>query len=222
MANPLLEIVSSSLDQRTLNQIAAQLGASPEVTARAAAAAVPALVGALNQQAATPQGAASLLNALDRDHDGSVLDDLGGLLGGSGGLGGLLGGSGGLGDLLGGGNSGGGLGKALDGAGILGHILGGRRSGVENKIGQASGLDAGMVGKLLELLAPIVMAALARAKSSGSGGSLTDILGGATAESNAGLGGMLGSLLDRDGDGDPTDDIARMGTSILGGLFGKK
>lgn len=219
MSNPLLDIVTSSLDQRTLSQIAAQLGASPEVVARAAGAAVPALVGALNNQAATPQGAASLASALDRDHDGSILDDLGGLLGaGGGGLGGLLGGSGGLGGLLGGA---GGLGKALDGAGILGHILGGKRAGVESKIGQASGLDAGMVGKLLELLAPIVMAALARAKSSG-GGSLTDILGGATAQSNAGLGGMLGSLLDQDGDGDPTDDIARLGTSLLGGLFGKK
>jgi len=33
---------------------------------------------------------------------------------------------------------------------------------------------------------------------------------------------MLGSLLDSDGDGSVTDDLAKLGGSLLGGLFGGK
>jgi hypothetical protein len=201
MSNPLLDLVTSSLDANTIGQLARQIGASPQATSKAASAAVPALINAINQQAQNPAGAAGLLSALDRDHDGSVLDDLGALLGGGGG------------------------GKALDGAGILGHILGGKREAVESRIGQASGLDLGSVSKLLELLAPLIMGALGRTRASApaSGGGLFDILGGAAKQTQqGGLGGMLGSLLDQDGDGDPTDDVARLGASVLGGLFGKK
>ena len=32
--------------------------------------------------------------------------------------------------------------------------------------------------------------------------------------------GMVGKLLDRDGDGDFTDDIAKMGAGLLGNLLG--
>lgn len=207
MSNPLLDLVSSHLDAGTIAQIARQIGATPQATAKATSAAVPVLVGALNQQAASPQGAQALLGALDRDHDGSILDDLGSLLGGA----------------LGSGGVGGGAPKALDGAGILGHILGGKRSAVESQVSQASGLDGAAIGKLLMLLAPIVMAALGKTKKNvGGGGSLIDILGNAAGQGNAGLGGMLGSMLDADGDGNPSNDLARMGSNILGGLFGKK
>lgn len=197
MQSSLLDIVRSTLDGPTVRRIANQIGASPAATARATTAALPALIGALDHQSASPAGASSLLAALDRDHDGSLLDDLGALLGGSTG----------------------GTGKALDGAGILGHLLGGRRGGVESKIGEATGLGSGQIARLLEILAPIVMAALAKARRT-EGGGLGDILGKATQGSESGLGGMLGSLLDQDGDGDPTDDLARLGTSVLGGLFG--
>jgi hypothetical protein len=140
-------------------------------------------------------------------------------------------------------NLGGLLGNAESGpgGGILGHIFGQKRATVESGVGQATGLQQPQVGKLLMVLAPIVMAALARRQQShqeqqvpvpGSGApapsgasDLPDILQRETQEAQqrapTGLGGLLG-MLDRDGDGNPLNDIGRMANGAgLGGLFGR-
>jgi len=162
--------------------------------------ALPVLLGGLATNAQSPAGAQALGAALDKDHDPGLLDNLGAMLGG------------------------GGMGGA--GAGILGHILGGRRPAVEQGLGKATGLDSGQIGKLLMLLAPIVMAALARRKQQqgvDAGG-----LGGMLATEredlqrrNPQLGG-LASMLDRDGDGSIVDDLGKLagGGGAGGGLGG--
>jgi hypothetical protein len=76
------------------------------------------------------------------------------------------------------------------------------------------------------MLAPIVMAALGKAKQRGSLG--LDDLGGMLRQDSrrtrsalpSGLGGLAASFLDSDGDGDITDEVARMGAGLLGKLFG--
>ena len=187
----ILDLLNQQLSGPAVQQISSQIGADPESTQKALSAAMPMLLGGLARNTQSPEGAQSLANALDRDHDGSLLDGLSGLLGGgasgaSGGgldalLGGGSGGSSGLGDMLGGlmgGSSGGGLAdllgglmgggtsasKTTDGDGILGHILGNKRGAVEQGVARSSGLDAGTVSKLLPMLAPLVMGALGRAK----------------------------------------------------------
>ena len=65
---------------RTLSR---ELGTDEAATQNALAAALPALLGALSRSGTSPEGAQSLLGALDRDHDGSILDDLLGALGGA-------------------------------------------------------------------------------------------------------------------------------------------
>ena len=77
---------------------------------------------------------------------------------------------------------------------------------------KATGLDSQKVGKLLMMLAPLVMAALARARSTqgAAGASAGSVL--QREQSNIerqipGLGG-LASILDRDGVGQIADDIA--------------
>ena len=69
----------------TIQRMAAQLGASPQQTQSAIQAALPMLMGAMQRNASTPQGAEALHRAVTRDHQGV---DLGGLLGGVGGAGG--------------------------------------------------------------------------------------------------------------------------------------
>ena len=104
-----LDAMLSQFDAGTIERMAGQLGASPEQTRSAIQAALPMLMGAMQRNAATPEGAESLHRAVTRDHQGVDLGGLlGGLLGGSGGagLGGMLGGSGGAGggglsDLMG-------------------------------------------------------------------------------------------------------------------------
>ncbi len=226
--------------------MSSQIGADPESTQKALSAALPMLVGRLARNAQSPEGAQSLANALDRDHDGSLLDGLAGLLGGGsssgGGLSDLLGG-GGLDALLGGGGSsggGGGLGdllggllgggapasKTTDGDGILSHILGNKRGAVEQGVARSSGLDAGAVSKLLPMLAPLVMGALGRAKQQQNldAGGLASMLNQERTRVERQTPGMkeggLLSMLDMDDDGDISDDVANIG-GMLGQFFGK-
>ncbi|MFQ5571110.1 MAG: DUF937 domain-containing protein [Rhodothermales bacterium] len=249
----LLDLLNQQLGEPVVQQVSTRIGADPASTQKAMATALPLLVGGLARNAnQSPSGAQSLANALDRDHDGSLLDGLSGLLGGGGGggaLGGLLGGSGGgaLGGLLGGSGSasgGGGLlgmaGDLLGGAassrttngdGILRHVLGERRSAVEQGVARSSGLDAGQVSKLLPLLAPIVMGALGKVKQQQNldAGGLAGLLNQERTRVEHDTPGMteggLARFLDMDGDGDISDDVAKIGSAIgssglLGKLFG--
>lgn len=173
----ILDMVQQQLGGQGINRISQQIGADPSATQSAIQMALPMIVGGLAQNTTQPGGADALHTALD-DHHGT-LDGLSGLLGGA--LGGALGGGtspaaapgntlGGLGGMLGGGGAGAGGGGLADmiggavGGKILGHVLGGRRGQVEQGVAQQSGLDQQQIGKLLMILAPIVMGVLARRK----------------------------------------------------------
>ncbi len=190
-------ILQDALSGNNVSQISQAIGADESSTSSAIQAALPMLLGGLANNSASEQGASGILGAIDRDHDGSVLDDIGGLIAG---------------------NIGGGAGN---GAGILGHIFGGQQGGVEQAVSQASGLDMNKIGPLLAILAPIVMGAIGRARQSGGGGTsdLGGLLGGAAQQMGGGadLMGMLGGLLDRDRDGSAVDDVMGMIGGMLGG-----
>ncbi|MGE0131193.1 MAG: DUF937 domain-containing protein [Blastocatellales bacterium] len=187
-------LLSEALNNNTVSQISQQLGTDEGTTSNAIQAALPMLLGGLANNSASEGGAASLLGALDRNHDGSILDDVGGFLGNY---------------------------SSGPGAGILGHIFGGNQGTVEQGVSQASGLDMSKVGPLLMMLAPIVMGALGRTqRQEGLGaGDLAGLLGGATQQAGAGspLLGVLSSVLDRDRDGSAIDDVAGMIGGLLGG-----
>lgn len=201
-----LDMVQQQLGGGAIDQISRQIGADPGTTQSAVQMALPMILGGLADNTTRPGGAEALHSALD-DHTGT-LDGLSGLLGGATGGGGMqsgkaLGGPGGLGGLLGGGGGGamGGLGDLLGGAiggKLLGHILGGRRPDVEQTVAQNSGLDPQQVGRLLMVLAPIVMGVLARKKQQDglSAGQLGTVLQGGGAGAG-GLGGLLGQVFGR-------------------------
>jgi len=195
-------IISSVLDQLdgdAMGRIGNAIGADRRTTEGAVGAAVPVLVSALARNASTTSGAQSLLGALDRDHDGSVLDDLGSFISSF---------------------------QQGSGGGILKHVLGDRRGAVESGLARATGLGQDGVSKLLVMLAPLVMGALGRAKQSRGldAGSLAGMLQGEhqRAAASGPVGGLLGQLLDSDGDGDVMDDVAKIGGGLLGSLFGGK
>ncbi|MFZ2858985.1 DUF937 domain-containing protein [Acidovorax sp.] len=194
----LVDELMAQLQGAPLQQMAQQLGTSPAQAESAVGAALPLLLGTLGRNAAQPQGAMDLFGALQRDHSGGP--DLGGLLG----------------SLLGGG------GGQPDGAAILGHIFGGNQQRAEAGLGQATGLGAN-AGQLLQMLAPIVMSFLAQRMSAGGmdAGGLGQALGQeqARVQQHGGLGGgLLGNLLDQDGDGQVgLGDLLKMGGGLLGG-----
>lgn len=203
----LVDELMSQLQGAPMQQMAQQLGTDTAQTQSAVGAALPLLLGALGQNASQPQGAADLLGALQRDHSAAMPQGLGG-------LGDLLG------SVLGGAQgSGAGLGGGAD---ILGHIFGGNQQRAEAGLGQATGLG-GNAGNLLAMLAPIVMAFLAKRVQAGGldAGGLGQALGQekARVQSQGGLGGgLLGSLLDQDGDGQVgIGDLFKIGGAFLGG-----
>ena len=204
----LLDHLSSQLQGPTLSQLSKEIGADEATTAQAAGMALPMLVGGLANEVATPDGAQSLNRALDEDHDGSLLDNVSTLFGNAGA---------GSADMA--------VPRALNGAGILGHILGGRSEPVQQGIGRATGLSSQQTGRLLMMLAPLVMAYLGRRKRELN---TNDIAAEVRAERHEverrapGLGGILGQIFGGSAENRPgiADDLARMAPNILGNMFG--
>jgi hypothetical protein len=191
------EDLFSRLQDGHIGRIGEQLGISQPQAQAAVAAALPLLLGALGRNTQQPQGANSLFEALGRDHAGI-----------------------GLGNALNGAIAGGG-----DGESILGHIFGRRQGSAEQGLGTATGLGSQRAGALLRLLAPVVMAYVAKqmyerrhandaattpaeipsATATASPTSLSSMLGreGVNIAQRGGIGSkLLGAVLDRDHDGD--------------------
>lgn len=184
----LMDLLGAALNENTVKQIAGQLGASDTQVQSAIGMALPALLQGLQRNAADPQGAESLANALQRDHDGGILDDLMGFLGNA---------------------------QQGPGAGILRHVLGDQRTVVQQGIGQATGINPNQVGGLLEMLAPMVMGALGKStRQQGTGvGGLFDLLGQATGQmqqQQPQAFNLVNMLLDQNRDGNVVDDVVRM------------
>jgi hypothetical protein len=195
------DLVSSIFSGGNLEAISQHLGVSHEETASGIAAVLPALVGALAGNASTQRGEQALATVVDRDHDGSLLDSLGGMLAGS------LGGN-----------------KA-NGPGILGHLFGdeSNQNDMVNTLAGRSGVSSTMISKMMPILAPLVMAWLGkqmRAKVSGDTNQAAPaggVLGG------GGLGGLLGGVLGQMMGGSNQGASAGGGgglAQILGGLLG--
>jgi len=174
-----------------LQSIARELGISESQAASGAAALAPAILGGFKKQAQGQPGG---------------VEGLGGLLN-------QLGGGGLLDDVL--------ASKPTDvsrGNEVLGQVFGSKdvsRAVAQNAASQ-SGLDAGVLKKMLPMLAMLVAGYMAKQRTAGvgaqatsAGGGLGGLLGGLLGGQSGGAGG-LASMLDMDGDGNPLDDIMRM------------
>jgi hypothetical protein len=198
----MIETLEQMLGDRA-DKIGNRIGADPAQTQTAVSAAIPVLLAALGEEATSP----GLRQAIERDHDGSVIDNLDGYVEGTAAL-----------------NP-----RATDGVGILEHTLGDRRQEVAHALSAKTGLDLGSIMQLLPILAPIVMGMLGKkARTEGAGGGVGDlgsILGGLTGGSGSGggLGDILGGLTGgsaRPGSGAPAGggDLG----DLLGSLTGRK
>jgi hypothetical protein len=192
----MLDMLGQQLGGNTLTQISQQLGTDEGTAAKAVSVALPLLLGGLTRNAASPEGAAALDQALTRDHDGSLLDAPQQAITNP---------------------------NAFGGGGILGHIFGQRQAPIQQGVAKATGMDMQSAGKVLMILAPIVMAQLARARSAqGANASAGAVLQGEQAHIERqvpGIGG-LASILDRNHDGNIADDIANLAAGQLGGGAG--
>ena len=192
-----LEALLGLLNNQDLNQLTSQIGGNESDVKGGLTAALPAILGALNRNTQTAEGAESLNKALEK-HDGSVLNDISGYLSNP--------------DLT-------------DGAGILNHLFGGQTNNVAQAVSQSSGLDTNGSLKMLQMLAPLVLGALGQQKKENNldaAGldSLTSMLASnfGSNEQASGMMGLVTNLLDADKDGSIVDDV--MG--LVGKFFGGK
>jgi hypothetical protein len=208
----ILDLLNSDLGKSIISGVSRSTGTEQNKTSSVLTMALPVLMKAMERNASTPQGAEGLMGALNSKHDGSILDNLSGLF------------NGGVDDSV-----------KTDGSKILDHVLGGKQQGVQQVIGQKTGLDAGSVSNILQTAAPILMGFLgkqARQNNINSendlGHLLSGILGGSSTKQEQ---SFLEQVLDADGDGSVVDDVAGMLLNngqkksglggLLGGLFGK-
>ena len=209
----ILDLLNSDLGKTLISGASKQFGQDESKTTSALSAALPLILGAMKNNASTPDGASGLLKALGNDkHNGGILDNLGSILGG------------------------GGVDQNVldDGAGILGHVFGGREQNVANAVSKSSGIDIGTAMNILKVAGPLVMGALgkeSRAKGVSDQNGIGDLLGGMLGGASNEQQSLVSKLLDADGDGSIIDDVAGMILGggkkkgglggLLGGLFGK-
>ncbi len=201
----LSQILQQQLQQQLggglMDVLTQQTGADTQTTTKASSAILSTLMGALARNASTPDGAASLSNALERDHDGSILDIIGGLLKG--------------------GREAPGKGMPT-GGGLLDLITGMAQGSGQQQSQQGGG---GLLGGLLSTILQQGQSPQAQQprQGGGLGGLLGGILGGRgqqTRQTNTG-GGGLGSLLEGMMRQTKGNDGGGLG-DLLGGLLGGK
>ena len=192
-----LEALLGLLQGQDIGNLASQVGGNEGEVKNGVMAALPAMLAALGKNAGTEKGAEELNNALEKKHDGSILDNLSGYLSNP--------------DLK-------------DGAGILNHLFGNQTSNVANAVSQSSGLDTNGSMKMLQMLAPILMGMLGQQKKQNNLdakglGNLTSMLA-SNFGSEAGTSGIMETvtnLLDANKDGNVVEDIMGMVGKFFGG-----
>lgn len=196
----LIDLITGNAGTQVASQAENKFGISKNQVIALMAVAAPLVISYLRKKSQDdPNEAEALNNALDKDHDGSILDDPSQVEA-----------------------------RQQEGGSILDHIFGGQKSQVENQLSQNTGISMDKIGPILAMIAPLIMGFIGKEKQSSginSGGGLGDLLGGilggaqnqAQNEPANPLNDILGSVLgsgSSQSTGNPLNDILG---SVLGG-----
>ena len=202
----ILDLLNSDMGQELVKGASSQMGMDSNSTSGALSAAIPLIMGALNNNASSPEGSAQLLGALQnsKHSSGSMLDNLGSILGGSE------------------------IDRDVmeDGGKILGHVFGGQENNAASALSKSSGIDMSSAMNLLKVAAPLVMSYLGKQTAQNNisdQGGLGDLLGGLLGGQGADMANMASLIQGFDGNDSSVDDIAGMltgGSKSSGGLGG--
>ncbi|WBV61904.1 DUF937 domain-containing protein [Chryseobacterium camelliae] len=194
----LLDLLTGNTGNQVAEKAENKFGISKNQIIALLAVAAPLIISYLRNKSQDAKEAEALNNALDKDHDGSILDDSSQLEA-----------------------------RESEGGSILSHIFGGDKQNVENQLSQNTGISIDKIGPILAMLAPVIMGYIGKEKQQnnvGAGG-LGDLLGGilgnassqAQAQQSSPLNDILGSVLgggQSQSSGNPLNDILG---SVLGG-----
>ncbi len=194
----LIDLLTGNTSNQVAEQAENKFGISRNQIIALLAVAAPLIISYLRNKSQDSKEAEALNNALDKDHDGSILNDASQIES-----------------------------RQAEGGSILDHIFGGQKSNVENQLSQNTGISIDKIGPILAMLAPVVMGYIGKEKqqSNVGAGGLGDLLGGilgnasnqAQAQQSNPLNDILGSVLgggQSQSSGSPLNDILG---SVLGG-----
>lgn len=211
----ILEAILNAQGGGAASNLGRQFGLDGQQTQSALSALLPALAGAMTQNAQAPGGMEALLGALQGGQHSRYLDDPAS-----------------LGDPR----------TVQDGNGILGHLFGSKEVSreVAARASQQTGIGSDILKQMLPVVAAMVMGGLSRGSAppaapggmGGLGGNTAGGLGGLAGLAGALLGGgrapgasggqgagglldMLTPMLDRNRDGSALDDVLGMAASFL-------
>ncbi len=187
------DLLGQQKGNEVVNQMSNTLGANNNEISSAIQMALPMILSGLANNAAQPQGAESLNQALQQDHQGDVLSNLDSYVSNP---------------------------NSDDGLGILGHIFGNKQGAVAQQVSQSSGLNIGQVAQLLITLAPIVMGFLGKKQQQQGldADGLSSLLQGQQQQMQSSgnpMMDMISGFLDKDKDGSAMDDLATMAASYM-------
>ena len=199
-----MDLLKWQLSDGVIDNMTQQLNIGDRAKTNVAAnTALSILMSALAKNSTQSESAISgLAGALDRDHDGSILDDVMGMLSGTAQTKSQ---------------------KTMNGAGILGHLLGQKQSSAIEMLTKMSGLDTNQSTNMLVKLAPMVLGVLGRLKKQNQMQS-SDLQSYLKQSQQQFLKedqdrSVFEKLLDQDGDGSIGDEIASIGLKVIGNLF---
>ncbi len=155
----ILDLLKGQLGSAAIGKVAELIGDNSSNTSSAINSMLPALVGGLINKGNTEQGASSVLDLLNEgNHDGSMFENLTGLLGNGSKMSTLM----------------------NIGSAALPFILGGKKAGVLNLLSRITGLGSSKSSSLMSILAPMVLSMIGKqVKKNGLGASgLMDLLMG--------------------------------------------
>ncbi|MCI3938217.1 DUF937 domain-containing protein [Chryseobacterium aahli] len=194
----LIDLLTGNTGNQVAEQAENKFGISKNQIIALLAVATPLVISYLRNKSQDAKEAEALNNALDKDHDGSILDDTSQLDN-----------------------------RQDEGGSILSHVFGNQKNNVENQLSQNTGISIDKIGPILAMLAPVIMGYIGKEKQQnnvGAGG-LGDLLGGilggaqnqAQQQQSSPLNDILGSVLgggQSQSSGNPLNDILG---SVLGG-----
>jgi len=182
----LLKAVLEANSGGAVKALAQNFGLSNEQTGSAVAKLLPALSAGMKSNVAKEGGLESLLGALSKGKHEQYVDDPRKLSEQS---------------------------TISDGNKILGHLLGSKETSrrVASEAAASTGIDSGILKKMLPMIASLAMGSLSKQSS---GGALAGMLGGGSSATPA-AGGLLSSFLDSDGDGSVADDLLGMAKKLF-------
>lgn len=199
----LLDLAKQVLTNEVVGKLNNQMPQVPQQNTQTAANLVMStLMGALAKNTQSEQGLQGLLGALNKDHNGGLMDNLGDFLGGK---------------MA---NN-----KTTDGMGILSHLFGSKIFDVVELISKGSGVDRNNSMGLLMKLAPVALSMLGKVKQQNNyqGNDLRALLQNTVQQERQQQPetSLIEKLLDKDGDGSIKGEVMQMGMKALGSFFSR-